>query len=112
MAPQRQPRVVGIHADAVVDDTHQPPAARFDLDVDPARARVQRVLDQFLDDRRGSFDDLTGGDLIGQLGRQNPDLLPRLGPEREGAFHGQGGRSLSRGARDAGRCPCPKRSST
>ena len=42
----------------------RPPAC--DGDIDPARAGVERVLDQFLDRRSGPLDHLAGGDPVDQ----------------------------------------------
>jgi hypothetical protein len=58
VTPQRQARVVGLHARAVVDDAHALAAAAVDVDLDARRARVQRVFDQLLDHRSGAFDHL------------------------------------------------------
>ena len=49
------------------------PAAVLDRDVDRRRAGVERVLDQLLDDRRRTLDDLAGGDLVGDGARQDGD---------------------------------------
>src|SRR5690606_27055037 len=51
-------------AAAVVADPDQAYATFFQVDVDPARAGVERVLDQFLDHGRGPLDDFAGGDLV------------------------------------------------
>ena len=64
---ETQSRVVGGHADAVVVDADQPLAAVFDGDHDPSGRGVDGVLDQLLDDRRRALDDLSGGDLVGQV---------------------------------------------
>ena len=47
--------------------------AAFDLDLDRARAGVERVLDELLDDGRRPLDDLARGDLVDELRRQNSD---------------------------------------
>src|SRR3546814_20024380 len=39
-------------------------AAFLQVDVDPVRAGVERVLDQFLDHRSRPLDDFAGGDLV------------------------------------------------
>src|SRR5690606_7385550 len=64
-------QLVGLDPAAVVGDADQPAAAVLDLDLDPARAGVERVLDELLDDGRGPLDDFTGGDLVDQLRRQD-----------------------------------------
>jgi len=50
----------------VFDDDGANAAAR-ELHRDLGRAGVQRVVDQLANDRRGSLDDLAGGDLTDQL---------------------------------------------
>ena len=57
-------------AGAVVLDSDGSRAALFDGHRDLRGAHVDGVFDQFLDDGGGSFDDLTGGDLRGDGGRQ------------------------------------------
>ena len=66
MARDRQRQFVGGDAAAVVADADQADAAFLEVDVDAARAGVERVLDQFLDDGRRPFDDFAGGDLVDQ----------------------------------------------
>src|SRR5262245_34790752 len=68
MALHRQPHVVGIHPLAVVFDPDLLLPAELDMNPDPSRASVDRVLDQFLDDRRRPLDHLASGDLIRQVG--------------------------------------------
>ena len=46
-------------------------AALFDGDRDLGGAGVDGVFDEFLDDVGGTFEDLAGGDLSGDVGRQN-----------------------------------------
>ena len=64
VARHRQRQFVGRDAAAVVADADQAHAAFLQVDVDAARAGVERVLDQFLDHGRRAFDDLAGGDLV------------------------------------------------
>ena len=66
MAFDRQSEIVGVHAGAVVGDADQRATARFDRDLDPPRAGVERVLDQLLDRRRRPLDDFAGGDAVDQ----------------------------------------------
>ena len=47
----------------VVDNFDEIEAASFDVDGDASRPRVDGILDQLFDDRRGAFDDLSGGNL-------------------------------------------------
>ena len=64
-------KLVARDAAAVVRDADQARAAAFDVDRDRARAGVERVLDELLDDGRRPLDDLAGRDLIDELGRQD-----------------------------------------
>ena len=64
----RQPRVVRLHPFAVVLDADLLLAAELDVNRQPPRAGVDRVLDQLLDDRGGPLDDFAGGDLVGEVG--------------------------------------------
>ncbi len=73
MRGDRERQVVRIDARAVVPHADQARAARFDVHLDPLRACVERVFDELLDDRRGPLDDLAGGDLVDELGRQRAD---------------------------------------
>jgi hypothetical protein len=49
---------------AVVAHADQADAAFLEIDVDAARAGIERVLDEFLHHRRRPFDDLARGDLV------------------------------------------------
>src|SRR4029078_1011151 len=62
-----QPRVLGVHAFAVVFDADQPLAAAVDGDRDPRGPGVQRVLAQLLDDGGRALDDFAGGDLVREI---------------------------------------------
>ena len=64
----------GVHPFAVVLDANQLLAAELDGDGDAARAGVDRVLDQLLDDGRRALDDLAGGNLVGEVRRQAVNL--------------------------------------
>ena len=68
-----QPGILRRHPFPIVLDPNQALAAKLERDHDPTRSRIERVLDQLLDDRGGALDDLTGRDLIGELGRQADD---------------------------------------
>ena len=61
------------HAHPVVLDANQPLAAELDRDGDAPRARVDRVLDEFLDDARRALDDLARRDLVREIGREAAD---------------------------------------
>ena len=61
-------RVVGAHAAPIVLDADEALAAEFDGHRDAARARVDGVLEQFLDDAGRALDDLASGDLVREVG--------------------------------------------
>ncbi|MGY3288578.1 hypothetical protein ACVWWP_001645 [Bradyrhizobium sp. LM3.6] len=67
MTLDRQRQVLGGHAAAVVGDADPPAPAAIGEDVDPARAGIDGVFDQFLDHARGTFDHLAGGDAVDDL---------------------------------------------
>jgi len=71
VAEHRQPGLLEGHAAAVVDHANQTPAPGLDLDVDAASPRVDGVLGQLLDDRRGTLDDLARRDLVREGRRQH-----------------------------------------
>ncbi len=73
MPLDRQPRVLRPHPLPVVLDTQELLAAHLDRDCDAARAGVDRVLDQLLDDGGGALDDLAGGNLVGEVGGKAMD---------------------------------------
>src|SRR5579885_3110562 len=60
-------------AAAVIADTDVTDAAAPDIDLDAARAGIQAILHQLLDDRSRTLDDLAGRDLVDQLIRKNAD---------------------------------------
>ena len=57
--------VVTNHATSVVGDLDELLASGFDLNLDAGGTGVERVLQKFFDDGRGTLDDLAGGDLVG-----------------------------------------------
>src|SRR5271166_3857512 len=61
------------HAAAIVDDANEPPAAQFDRDVDAAGARVERILDELLDDGGRPLDDLARRDAVDKNGIKTAD---------------------------------------
>ncbi len=69
-----QPRIVRLHAFAVVLDADLLLAAELDVDRQAPGAGVDGVLDQLLDDRRRPLDDFAGGDLIGEVLRETGDF--------------------------------------
>src|SRR3546814_6976377 len=64
VAGHRQRQFPGRDAAAVIADADQADAAFLQVDVDPVRAGVERVLDQFLDRRSRPLDDFAGSDLV------------------------------------------------
>jgi hypothetical protein len=73
MALDREREVGFRHAAAVVGDDDLSPAAAIAEYVDPARAGIDRVLDEFLDHVRGALDHLAGGDAVDDLFGQLAD---------------------------------------
>ena len=65
MTLDRQPRIAGLHPFPIVFDANLLLASELDVDRQPPGPGVQGVLDQFLDDRGRTLDDLAGGDLVG-----------------------------------------------
>src|SRR5262249_42130634 len=61
---EREARVVGLHAAAVIGDTDAREAAVIDRDLDARGAGVERVLDELLHDAGGALDDLPRRDLV------------------------------------------------
>ena len=90
MPLQGQPRVVGGHPFPVVLHTHEALSAQLDRDGDATGAGIERVLDQFLDDGGGTLDDLTRGDLIGEVRRQAGDLAHAHGKRARAPATGRG----------------------
>src|SRR6185503_21284647 len=64
MALDGEPRILRRHAFAVVFDLDQLLAAKLHRDDDPARARVDRVLDELFDHGCRTLDDFSGGNLV------------------------------------------------
>ena len=73
MPLDRERQFVRPHAPAVVHDQDARQAARVGLDLDPARARIDGVLDEFLDGAGGPFDHLAGGDAVHDLAGEAAD---------------------------------------
>ena len=64
VALDREVEVAARHAAAIIGDGDAPPPAALGENVDPARAGIDRILDQLLDDARRAFDHLAGGDAV------------------------------------------------
>ena len=67
MAIDREREVAMGHAAAVIGDADPPSSPAIGENIDPAGARIDGVLDQFLDHARGAFDHLAGGDAVDDL---------------------------------------------
>ncbi len=59
---------------AVVGDPDEFDAALFEFDGDAGRPCVDGVVDEFLDDGGGAFDDLARRDLVGDQRREDADF--------------------------------------
>ena len=87
VAFHREGQFAGPEAGAVVRHQNARQTSAVGLDFDPTRARVQGVLDQFLDHARRALDHFAGGDAVNQIRRQSADghdrktiaTIPRLG---------------------------------
>lgn len=75
MPLDRERGILRAHAFAIVFDRDEFLAAELDCDGNAVRAGINGVLDKFLDDGRGPFNDLAGGDLIGQFRREPVDAV-------------------------------------
>ena len=64
MAQDREVRILRAHAPAIVRHAHEARAARHDLDLDAGRARIHRILDELLDDRRRPLHDFASRNLV------------------------------------------------
>jgi hypothetical protein len=73
VALEGQQRIVVIHAAAVVNHADQALAARFCLDANRARARIQRVFEQFLHHGGRTLNHFTRRDFIGDGFRKYAD---------------------------------------
>ncbi len=66
MARECERQFVGGNTVTIVADADEADAAFLQVNLDPARAGIEGVLDQFLDHGRWPFDDFAGGDLVDQ----------------------------------------------
>ena len=73
VALHRERELVRRDAAAIVGDRDQRPPAAAQLDRDPRRTGIDRVLDQLLDRGRRPLDHLTGGDPVDHAWRQGAD---------------------------------------
>src|SRR5262245_36448210 len=91
MALDRKTEIVPPHAAAIIDDANETAAAFFDSDIDPARARIERILDKLLDGGRWPLDDLARRYAVDEDGIEAADRHGRKAPK--------GGMILSQGLR-------------
>ena len=102
MPLDREARFLLAHPAAVVGDLDELAAAEREVDLDPARAGIDRILDQLLDDRCRALDDLARRDLVDQIRGKYAD--PRTGLLAGNQGHGgivkQGPEKQGLGARD------------
>ena len=76
----REPGIFWPHPLTVVFDVNSLLAADLDGNGDAPRAGVDRVLDQLLDHRGRTLDDLTGGNLIREIAWKDLDPLHAHSP--------------------------------
>ena len=87
---ERQNELVGRYAAPVVDYLNRLDSALLDFDLDARRARVDRILDELLNDVGGPFDHFARRDLINHAFREFPNdrrhsgLLEWGGAKRKG----------------------------
>ncbi len=73
MALDCQARIVRFHPVPVVFHPDLFLPAELDMNLQPARTRVDRVFDELFHDRGGAFHHFAGRDLVGQVGRETGD---------------------------------------
>ena len=66
MPVHRQRQILRPHPCAVVADANEPAPALLNGHINPARARIKRVLDQLLYGGRGTLHHLASGDAVNQ----------------------------------------------
>ena len=78
VASQGQRQLVFFDAAAVIANANKLRAAAFDININPRGARIKAVFNQLFHHRRGPFHHLAGGNLVGELRRQNLNRHPLL----------------------------------
>ena len=73
MTRQCQMQLICRNAVTIVRHADTLDSALRQIDIDTRRTCIQAVFQQFFHRRRGAFDHLAGGDLIGQEFREYPD---------------------------------------
>ena len=66
MTVEGKQRIIAAHATAIVSNTDLGLSTVLNRNVDARRSCIDRVFDQLLHNGRGSFDDLTGRNLVGK----------------------------------------------
>ena len=87
MPLDREPRILRLHPFPIVLDADLFLAAELDVDRNPPRAGVDRVLHQLLDDGRRALDDFAGGDLVRKVRREAVDLCHARNQELKGIWN-------------------------
>jgi hypothetical protein len=65
--------IVAEHAATVIGNANETPAPVLDFHPDTRRTRIERILEQFLDDRRRPLHDLARRNLVCDVVRKDPD---------------------------------------
>jgi len=73
VARERDRKLIGTHAYAVVAHANEADAAALDIDIDAVCIGIQGVFHELLDDRRRTLDHFTGSNLIDEFVGENPD---------------------------------------
>ena len=68
MSGQGKTQILWFDTLTIVTNSDSFSPARINFNINPCRSRIQAVLEHFFNHRRGSLDDFTGGNLVGQLG--------------------------------------------
>jgi len=89
MALDREAEIVRRHPAAIVDDADEPPATRFDCDIDAGGASVERIFDKLLDDGGRPFDALARRDAIDKNRIETADRHGRVHQRSLSEFHTQ-----------------------
>ncbi len=82
MGFDREADILGRHADTVIGDANEVATTLPNLDPHGERTRIQCVLDEFLDDRCRTFNDLARRDLTDEFGREDTDCHLEVPHER------------------------------
>lgn len=75
MTFEREEGVIAAHPESIVGDADEAASTGPDFDGDAGGLGVEGILDEFLDDGSGSFNDFAGGDLIGDVIWEETDAV-------------------------------------